>query len=419
MISNVLLRTSRKDSSLDHNLLLPRSSLLAGGLMLAAALPALAGPPDFAMNVVDRLAGNNGVRDNKPNVSIPVAPPVVNNGAVTRAASAGRGPALSIDSSATRIIQPQFSTRMPPTMQIPTIQTMPNIPIIRSPDVGTKNIQITPVSHSGAINVGKDNFSDVSSSVRGREGGRGANVQLASFQAPSAGQAGAAPDATNPGQSQASGASQAQDIESQVHVGNGFGNVVTSDFMEDPLDIDGIKKEISGKIALFEGTTLFIPSEDMVIDTRHGKVKMTAHSVVLVSSSQSELAVYDIHDHKKGAVTVNAQGKTMKLAPGRHVVITTDDSGEFAMANAIDVIPHTDVRTMEKGEKTTIFTSEFSIPAAINSVNALKSLTSSPDPDLQKVANKVMKTAAIKMYMGNPNYKHYLRPRVTLLSQGN
>ncbi len=252
------------------------------------------------------------------------------------------------------------------------------------------------------------------SSTRREGGGNRGNVQFAIAQ-PTTNQTDSRQADINASSPTTINQEQA-DTQANVFTGKSLGSVVTSTFVGDEPDKAAVRKALSEKVALFEGTTLFIPDGDLELDTRHGRIHIGSRAVVLVSSSQNEVAVYDIHDHKKGSVSVHIDGKKLTLAPGRHLVITTDQTGDFAMANAIESIPHCDIARIQNSETKKVFTSEFSIPATIQSVSALKSLTVSQEPELQKVSHNIMKTAAIVMYMRGSQYKHYLRPRVTLLS---
>ncbi|MBX3149762.1 hypothetical protein KF728_06440 [Candidatus Obscuribacterales bacterium] len=170
------------------------------------------------------------------------------------------------------------------------------------------------------------------------------------------------------------------------------------------------------KSNLFEGTTLFVPQHDMDVSTIHGVVHIGGKSVALISATADGLAVYDVHDSKKGNIRVTANGETHTLSPGRHMLISTDKSGEFASANALELIPHSNVKQVQTGRTKTVYKSEFSIPAAISSVTALKDLMKSEDPELRKTAGKIAKTASILLYMRTANYQQYFRPRVTTLS---
>lgn len=299
----------------------------------------------------------------------------------------------------------------PPTISIDRVAS--HTPIVLSPppipsDNG-RNIDSTPPVVIDAKSVDPDNGG------RGGGGnGRAGQIQIQAVQIdPSAGQVapqqpGASPSAVNNGLGE---------VNAPLFVGRAQGSVVTADYVPGVIDADTIKDAVSEKIALFEGTTLFVPHNDMIVETAHGNVHIASNSVVLVSSNLNDLAVYDIHDHKKGSIWIETTGKRLNLAPGRHIVITTDESGNFAMANAIQTIPHCDITRMPGEEAKTIFISEFSIPAAINAVGSLKALATSDDPDLQKVSGRVMKTAAILLHMRGSQYKHYFKPKVTLLSQ--
>ncbi len=391
---------------------------------------------------------NNPAFSREP-VRIPVTIPAINNDASSRIST--QRPMVQIDSMVTKAImaRPDFSfDRATPRM--------PTIPLFNPVNIQTSKPVTMPVSlpvmmpqqiqsnydNNGSRNnnsfsnldgmlpessgANLDNFSkslspNIDALSRGNDsstrreggGGRNNNVQFAVTQ-PSV-------DQNNAQQADIIGSNitvnqEPADTKANVFTGKSLGSVVTSTYVGDEPDAAAVKKALAQRVALFEGTTLFVPQEDLVLDTRHGRVHIGSRAVVLVSSSQNEVAVYDIHDHKKGSVSVHVDGKKLTLAPGRHVAITTDKTGDFALANAIESIPHCDVSKLQSAETKNVFTSEFSIPATIQSVSALKSLTVSQDPELQKVSHNIMKTAAILLYMRGSQYKHYLRPRVTLLS---
>ncbi len=208
---------------------------------------------------------------------------------------------------------------------------------------------------------------------------------------------------------------QVAEIQANLVTGSSIGAVVTPATTVESAALNDDRNP-ERKSNLFEGTTLFVPQHDMDVSTIHGVVHIGGKSVALISSTADGLAVYDVHDSKKGNIKVITSGETHTLSPGRHILISTDKSGEFASANALELIPHSDVKQVRTGKTQTVYKSEFSIPAAINSVSALKTLMKSDDPELRKTAGKIAKTASILLYMRTANYQQYFRPRVTTLS---
>lgn len=209
---------------------------------------------------------------------------------------------------------------------------------------------------------------------------------------------------------------QTAEIQANLFTGGKRGSAVVTQSAADGAESDEVKRAVNENSKLFEGTTLFVPEQDLEVSTTHGNIHISGKSVVLISSNGEGLAVYDIHDGRKGSIKVTAGTETYPLAPGRHILISTDKSGEFASANALELIPHSDVKQVRKSEKQTVYKSEFSIPSAINSVSALKELMKSDDPELHKIAGKIAKTASILLYMRTANYQQYFRPRVTTLT---
>ena len=211
------------------------------------------------------------------------------------------------------------------------------------------------------------------------------------------------------------GSANSDSASSKVENGSNA-SVAAVTFELDEGKLEKQKADSSSRVALFDSTTLFVPEKDISVDTRFGRVHIAKGAVVLVSSSEKELAVYDIHDPKRGSIFIEGSGKKFTLAPGRHLLVTDDKSDSFAMANAIEAIPHYDVNRVNNNGPA-VYTSEFSIPAAIQVVDALKALVNSNNPEARKISDKFMKTAAILLHMRGSQYKHYLKPRVTLLSR--
>ena len=259
-----------------------------------------------------------------------------------------------------------------------------------------------PVSHSVSP----------STPIRDR---KSATIQVAALPTTGATKAGRSA-ATNSGQLPLTQNRQNAEIQANLFTGARSGSAIVTPSAADDAASGVLKRTMEEKSDLFEGITLFVPEQDMEVSTAHGDVHVGGKSVVLISANSESLAVYDVHDAKKKSIKVITGGNIYKLAPGRHVLISTDKSSEFASANALELIPHTDVKQLGTNEKLTVYQTEFSIPAAINSVSALKDLMNSKDPELHKIAGKVAKTASILLYMRTPNYQQYFRPRVTTVS---
>ncbi|HEY9788310.1 MAG TPA: hypothetical protein V6D17_23175, partial [Candidatus Obscuribacterales bacterium] len=175
--------------------------------------------------------------------------------------------------------------------------------------------------------------------------------------------------------------------------------------------------ELSDRVVLRKGNVLFVPFRDTVVETPKGIVKIAARSVAMVASTESSLAVYDIDDNHKGSVVVEAEGRTMTLSPGRHITIA-NHKGEFEHVNAIETVMHRGMRAQMVRDGVKAFSSEFSIPTAVDSIKPLKAMALSKHPHASKVADHMMKTAAVIMHLTNGagNFQAYMKPRMTAIN---
>lgn len=172
----------------------------------------------------------------------------------------------------------------------------------------------------------------------------------------------------------------------------------------------------SDRVVVKKGNVLFVPFRNTVVETPQGNVLIEAKSVALVSVSDDKLAVYDLEDSHKGAVSIEAHGHKVALAPGSHLTIANAKSGEFAQVNAIEAIPHRNVvsKAIKNGVK--LHTSEFSVASAIQTIKPLQAMMGSKHPQAKRVADRMMKTTAILLTLGgNGEFQHFFKPALTAM----
>lgn len=170
-------------------------------------------------------------------------------------------------------------------------------------------------------------------------------------------------------------------------------------------------------VTLESGSALFVPSKDMTVVTPKGKVKLGANSVAFVNVDGNQLSVYDINDNHKGSVVVAAGGRELSLSPGRHLTVTNDRAASFAEANPIESIMHRAVSRHELGNGHRAFTTEFSIPSAVQIVKPLGAMMHSNHAAAKKVAQNVIKTSAVMMHIGGAApYEFHTKPRTVAMN---
>ncbi|MBX9670720.1 MAG: hypothetical protein K2X93_24175 [Candidatus Obscuribacterales bacterium] len=169
------------------------------------------------------------------------------------------------------------------------------------------------------------------------------------------------------------------------------------------------------KVSVKNGQVLFVPFQDTVVETQHGTVNIDANSTVLVSVHGDKLAVYNLDDNHKGAVSVTAKGSKMTLAPGSHLTVATDN-GDFGQINSIESISHRNVGSHDlQGAR--VHTSEFSVASAIMSVKPLQAVMTSNHPQAKKTASKLIKTTAVLMHLNGSEYHHYFKTAMTAMAK--
>jgi hypothetical protein len=137
---------------------------------------------------------------------------------------------------------------------------------------------------------------------------------------------------------------------------------------------------------------------------------------VFVTTSGGTTAVYNLHDSSKNAVTVSTLTGDIQLAPGHAVIFTNSDSIDLNDSNPVYSIGHRSLQTSTIGGINTI-TAEFSIASAFSRIPALAAMMQSKDPHQQRMAQNLLKTAAVLMFVnkkGEPYRPVPKRPLLTL-----
>jgi hypothetical protein len=166
---------------------------------------------------------------------------------------------------------------------------------------------------------------------------------------------------------------------------------------------------------LVAGAKVYAPAKAVTVETPSGQVKIAGGSLVLMVAGPLGLAVYDLHDSKKGSVQIYADGKEITLSPGRHALVSHTVNSEFADVNPIEMIPHRGVERRALSQGKSAFVSEFSILSAIDSVPSLRRLTNSKHAIAKKLSGDLFKTVAIVLSVGGSQeqFKYHARPQLT------
>jgi hypothetical protein len=179
--------------------------------------------------------------------------------------------------------------------------------------------------------------------------------------------------------------------------------------------VGSVSRTVSGAkvVTLKNGSVVFAPSRDTVVNTPFGTVKIAAKSLVLVMAFQHGLGVFDMHDVHSRAVVVSAGDKELTLSPGMQAVITHDSVRSFEQINPAQLFGYSGLRDRNLGYGLKAFISEFSVTQAISAVTPLKQLVNSEHPQAQKHAKHLLKTAAILNQMHSGTYEQIARTQLT------
>lgn len=156
-----------------------------------------------------------------------------------------------------------------------------------------------------------------------------------------------------------------------------------------------------GTFSLKNGSVLFAPERALVVRTPHGQVVVAAGAIALVAVSKDGIAVYDLHDGRCGDVTISTGGHSYPLFPGRHVMVSRSQ-GEYGSVNPITCIAHANMEAVDITGGGRLFRSRFSMASVVTELQPVLALRRSADPRDRKLAEKLIKNAAIFMQTKTP-----------------
>ena len=168
---------------------------------------------------------------------------------------------------------------------------------------------------------------------------------------------------------------------------------------------------------LKKGAVVFAPTVNTIVSTEFGQVRIAAHSLVLMISFKDGVAIYDLDDQHKGAVTMRVFNHEIPLGPGRHILVTHDNVKHFENVNPVQMLGYNNVNDFNAGGGLKVFAAGFSVPSAMQTVLPLAQLLGSNHPHAQKLGKHLMKTAALLSQMYPTQYQQMARPSITAYQQ--
>jgi trimeric autotransporter adhesin len=170
---------------------------------------------------------------------------------------------------------------------------------------------------------------------------------------------------------------------------------------------------------LNHGAVVFAPTTATKVTTPFGVVTIDAGSLVLVMAWRDGLAVYDLHDRHGEAVAIDCGARVIKLFPGTQALITRQGVANFGDINPAQILAYRHVKEIPMPDGFKAFKSEFSLPMAMQAIMPLKQLARAKNVHAQRLASKLVKTAAIinDLALSGDPYQRITRTPVTCWKQ--
>lgn len=148
------------------------------------------------------------------------------------------------------------------------------------------------------------------------------------------------------------------------------------------------------QLQLKRGAVVFAPSVDTAVELPGAKLMLAASSVALVVSTGDAVSIYDFDDRRKESVVLETNGERIALSPGQHVTIGSG-TDVFGDLNPLEGIPHRALTVSKTRGGKSVFTSEFSVVAAMQGLKPISGMINSKHKRSQQISSNLMKTAAV------------------------
>ena len=174
---------------------------------------------------------------------------------------------------------------------------------------------------------------------------------------------------------------------------------------------DGTRKQV----VIENQSLLLAPFSNTTVKTKFGEIDVDARSMVLVFSSPKGTSIFNLDDqHRNSVIVRTASNHKFVLSAGKHITLTDVGARGFEQINPVESIAYRNINQQSLANGHMVFTSEFSIPSAINSINVLKELCKSKNQESMRLRNHLMKTLAAMVQMNKSGvpYQQVLTPRL-------
>jgi len=150
------------------------------------------------------------------------------------------------------------------------------------------------------------------------------------------------------------------------------------------------------------------PDDDTNLDTKFGAIHIAKGSLVLVITCDVSISVYDLHDGRPHAVSVESEGHQFVLSPTKHITLARPLCNNFAAANRLPFVIYTNTKSEQINDQILSYRGDFDIASLIMRYAPFKELIASKDQKTRRIAENVLKNAAIMSQM--TSISRYNRP---------
>jgi hypothetical protein len=158
-------------------------------------------------------------------------------------------------------------------------------------------------------------------------------------------------------------------------------------------------------IKLPSGNGLFIAGKDLNIQVSFGSVSVKAGSAVLIIQTGQEVAIFNLHDDHRGAVTATISGTTFDIPIGRQLVVTTNSDAAFDRINP-STIGYRGLSSAKLKNKK-VYTAEF---AQMSALTMISRLLNPQDRKEKAIADRMLKSTAAMYLLGMQARKPGFKP---------
>lgn len=146
----------------------------------------------------------------------------------------------------------------------------------------------------------------------------------------------------------------------------------------------------------YEVAGIFSCPINTYIKTELGNVECKKGAIVFVVNREDSVSICTLDSPSLDDVNVYVgDSPKLRLAPGRQIVLTKDTESKFEKTNPAHLLGYRDEKEVGTVDGTKIMRADFSIASAMMSIQPLRRLVSSPEPEKNKIAANIMKNSAI------------------------